>query len=191
MVRLNVLVKGDPDATLLEGLFSTLTDCSFQFYMGEGTASLAAVGRSVLFREGGPLMVVIDGETFSPRKAAKEREVALGMLHLISTAAHCDVFVFVPGLEVIFFETPGVLIRRFGADAVTESVIERGHYLPEDTLARILSPAGLSKEDFFQSLTSEELEELRKGPQASKLIAAVEKLAAAAARAERVALAPS
>jgi hypothetical protein len=78
---------------------------------------------------------------------------------------------------------------RSSAEAVTESVIERGHYLPEDTLAKVLSPAGLSKEDFFKSLTSEELEELRRGPQASKLIAAVEKLAAAAARYEKLALA--
>jgi hypothetical protein len=70
-----------------------------------------------------------------------------------------------------------------------ESIIERGHFLPEDTLAKVLSPAGLAKEDFFKSLLSEELEELRREQQASKLIAAVEKLDAAAARSEKVVLA--
>jgi hypothetical protein len=94
-------------------------------------------------------------------------------------------------LEVIFFEMPGVLVRRLRAVAITEALIERGHYLPDETLAKLLSPSGLSKEDFFKSLTNEELEELRQGPQARKLIAAVEKLAAAAARYERIALAAS
>jgi hypothetical protein len=49
----------------------------------------------------------------------------------------------------------------------------------------------ICKEDFFKSLTSEELEGLRQGSQARKLMAAVEKLLASAARHEGVALASS
>jgi len=186
MININVVVGTRSSVPLLRRLFDG-TNCSFRFFAGVGRPSPSALGQSVLVREGGPLLIVIDGETLSPRKAAEERDMARGMLQLISTADDCDAFVFVPGLEVIFFETAGVLIRRFGADAVTESIVERGHYLPEDTLAKVLSPTGLAKEDFFKSLTSEDLEELRRGPQASKLIAAVEKLASAAARSERVA----
>jgi hypothetical protein len=190
MNSINVAVGTQSSLPLLRRLFDG-TNGSFRFFTGVGRPSPSTLGQSVLVREGGPVLVVIDGETLSPRKAAEERDMARGMLQLISTPDSGDAFVFVPGLEVIFFETPGVLLGRFGAEAVTESIIERGHYLPEDTLAKVLSPSGLSKEDFFKSLTSEELEVLRRGPQASKLIAAVEKLAAAAARSERVALASS
>src|SRR3989442_1536539 len=137
MSRINVVVKGDSDVVLLRKFFGDQTNCSYQFYTGQGRASIASVGHSVLFHEGGPLLVVIDGETFSPRKAAEERDMARGMMQLISTPDYCDAFVFVPGLEVIFFEAPGVLVHRYGPDAVTESVIERGHYLPDDTFAKI------------------------------------------------------
>jgi len=191
MISLRVVVKGDADAILLDRLFSDLRNGSFQYFTGQGKKSLSFVGRSVLIHEGAPLLVVMDGETLSPRKAEEERGLVWFLLQQSSAPDYCDAFVFVPGLEVIFFETPDILIGRFGPDAATEAVIERGHYLPDDTLSRILSPATLSKEDFFKSLMSEELEELRQGPQARKLIAAVVKLLASATRHEGVALTSS
>jgi hypothetical protein len=68
-------------------------------------------------------------------------------------------------------------------------MIERSLYLPADTLSKVLSPSGLGEEEYFKSLTSEELEALRQGLQARKLIAAVERLAASAARYEAAELA--
>ena len=189
MVSLSIIVEGRSDETLLKRLVIQPADCEFRFYTSEGRVALETIGRNVLVHKGGPVLVVMDAETLNPSKAEEERGMARFLLQRFSTPEFSDAVAFVPALKVIFFETPGVLIRRFGADAVTESIIERGHYLPDDTLARVLSPAGLSQEDFFKSLTSKELEEVRRGSQASKLIAAVEKLAAAAAQFEKVALA--
>jgi hypothetical protein len=189
MVSLSIVVEGRSDETLLKRLLIQPAHVEFRFYASEGRVALETIGRNILVHRGGPVLVVLDAETLNPFKAEEERGMARFLLERFSTPENCDALAFVPALKVIFFETPGVLIRRFGADAVTESVVERGHYLPDDTLAKVLSPAGLAKEGFFQSLTSEELEELRRGPQASKLIAAVAKLAASAARSERVALA--
>ena len=191
MISLKVVVKGDADAILLDRLFSDLRNGSFQYYTGQGKNSLSSVGRSVLIHEGAPLLVVMDGETLSPRKADEERGMVWFLLQRCSAPDYCDAFVFVPGLEVIFFETPGILIGRFGPNTVTEAVIERGHYLPDDTLSKVVSPSTLSKEEFFKSLTSEELEGLRRGPQARKLIAEVERLLTSATRHESVALTSS
>jgi hypothetical protein len=187
MISINIVVETPPSVPLLRRLLDG-TNCSCRFFAGERRTSPSELGQSVLVHEGGPVLVVIDGETLSPRKAAEERDMARGLMQLISTPDYCDAFVFVPGLEVIFFEAPGVLIRHFGADQIKESVIERGHYLPDDTLAKVLSTSGRSKEEFFKSLGSEDLEELRQGPQARKLIAAVEKLAASAERFEGAAV---
>src|SRR5438128_2325779 len=161
MVSLSLVVEGRSDEVLLERLLIQPAHCEFRFYASEGRVALETIGRNLLVHQGGPVLVVMDAETLNPSRAEEERGMARFLLQRFSAPEGCDAFAFVPALEVIFFEAPGVLIRRFGADAVTESVIERGHYLPEDTLAKVLSPAGLSKEDFFKSLTSEELEELR------------------------------
>jgi hypothetical protein len=189
MASLSIVVRGRSGELLLKRLLIQPADCAFRFYASGGGVALETIGRNILVYRGAPVLVVTDAETLNPSKAEEERGLARFLLQRFAAPEDCDAFAFVPALEVIFFETPAVLIGRFGADAVTETVIERGHYLPDDTLAKVLTPAGLAKKDFFKSLTTEELEELRRGPQASKLIAAVEKLAAAAARYERIALA--
>jgi hypothetical protein len=190
MGRINVVVKARSFPSLLRELFQ-VANCSFQFFAAESRTSPSALGQSILVHEGGPLLVVKDGETLNPSKAEEERGMARFLLERFSMPDDCDAFVFVPALEVVFFEAPGVLIGRFGAEIVTDPVIERGHYLPGDTLAKVLAPSGLDKEDFFKSLTSQELDELRRGPQAGKLIAAVERLAAQAEKADGAAVSSS
>jgi len=190
MVSIKVVVKARSFPSLVRQLFQ-VTNGSFRFFAAEDRSSPSALGQSILVHEGGPILVVKDGETLSLSKAEEERGMARFLLQQFSAPEDCDAFVFVPALEVIFFEAPEVLIGRFGADTVTEAVVERGQYLPGDTLERLLRPAALPKEDFFKSLTNEELEGLRQGPQARKLIAAVEKLLASAARHEGVALSSS
>jgi hypothetical protein len=178
MTDITLVVEGRSDVILLRGLLGDLTNCSFRYYAGEGKVSLASLARNILVHEGGPLLIVMDADTLSPSKAEEESAMVRILLRRFSAASDSDVVAFLPTLEVIFFEAPGVLARRFGSDQIKEPVIERGLYRPNDTLGELLSLAGLSKENYFRTLTSQDIEELRQGAQVRKLISAVEALAA-------------
>src|SRR5262245_7548496 len=132
MANLSIVVEGRSDETLLKRLLIQPTECEFRFYASEGRVALETIGRHLLVPQCGPVLVVMDAETLNPSKAEEERGMARFLLERFSTPGNCDAFAFVPALEVIFFEAPSALIGRFGVDAVTESLIERGHYLPDD-----------------------------------------------------------
>ncbi|MGP0070132.1 MAG: hypothetical protein ACLQGP_41860 [Isosphaeraceae bacterium] len=100
-------------------------------------------------------------------------EAALGS---VSPDDRFNVFAFVPELEVVFFEAPNVLIRKFGTEIANSCAIDRGCSRPKPRLQEILHRSGASRPSFFEGLTSEDLDELRQGEQASKFISAVESL---------------
>jgi hypothetical protein len=189
MITLSIVVEGQSDEVVLRRLSEQLSNCELRFYVSGGRVALATIGRNLLVHQGGSLLIVMDSDTLNPSKAEEERGMARFLLQRFSEPDNCDAFAFVPEMEVLFFEAPAVLIGRLGAKVVTEAVIERGHYLPKDTLGKVLSPSGLGKEEFFKSLTSAEMEALRQGPQARKLIATMERLVASAARFEAVEMA--
>ncbi len=116
-------------------------------------------------------MIVMDAA--SSEDSASMVEAAL---RSVSPYDRFDVFAFVPELEVIFFETPDVLVRKFGTEIVNSSVIDRGCSRPKPTLQELLQSSGTEELSYFQGLTSEDLDELRQGEQASKFISAVESL---------------
>jgi hypothetical protein len=186
MNELKIVVEGKADLVILRRLLVRQEDSAFDFYAGAGRMSLTSLGRNILFHEGGPLLIVIDADTLTPKTAAENCDSIRSALRSVSSDDRFDVFGFIPALEVLFFEAPTVLVRRFGANQVDELLIERGHYRPKDVLDGLLRSVGLSKEDFYKTLSDEDVEELRCGDQARRLIEAVDLLVSPALRDEMV-----
>jgi hypothetical protein len=186
MNELKIVVEGKADLAILRRLVVRQENSAFDFYAGAGRMSLTSLGRNILFHEGGPLLIVIDADTLTPKTAAETCDSIRSALRSVSPDDRFDVFAFVPELEVLFFEASTVLVRRFGTEKVSELVIERGHYRPKAVLEDILQSDRLSREDFYKTLSDEEVEELRCGDQARRLIEAVDLLVSPALRAEMV-----
>jgi hypothetical protein len=177
MNNLTFVVEASSDVILMRGLLRAETGVSFRFFAGQGRMSLASLGRNILVHDGGPLMVVTDAETLNPSRAKTDSRMVEAALRSVAPNQQFSAFAFVPEIEVIFFEAPDVLARKFGSEVVSPAVIDRGHYASKDTLRRILQGAGISQESYFKELTDDDLAELRQGDQAAKLLAVVEGLA--------------
>jgi hypothetical protein len=176
MNNLSIVVRARSDAILLRRLLSKRESIPLQFYAAEGVISLATVGRNILVHEGAPVLVVMDAETYNPRKAKEECGLVEMLLRRFSAEEDSAAFAFVPELEIVFFEAPSVLVRSFGPEIVSPSTLERGQYQPKTTLRGILQGAGISRESYFKQLGVEDIDELRRGNQLSRLIEVVEGL---------------
>ena len=132
MNNCSVVVEGRQDVILLRALLRGRADVSFRFYASGGRASLATVGRNILVHEGGLLIVVMDADTLDPSQADTSCRLIESALRRFSPDERFDVFAFVPELEVVFFEVPTVLTRRFGPEVVSLPVIERGCFEPKE-----------------------------------------------------------
>jgi hypothetical protein len=176
MKDLTIVVEGKTDIAILRRLLVRREDFSLGFYSGDGRMSQTSLGRNILFHEGGPLLIVIDADTLTPKTAAETCDSIRSALRSVSADDRFDVFAIIPELEVLFFEASNILVRRFGEEKVNELVIERGHYRPKAVLEDILRSVGLSRENFYKTLSDKDVEELRCGNQARRLIEAVDLL---------------
>jgi hypothetical protein len=175
MSSIILVVEERSKVSLLRGLLRNLTDVSFRIFAAGRQMSQASLARNIIFHEGGPLMVVMDADTLDPSQARGACQLVETAIRNVSPDDRFAVFAFVPELEVIFFETPEVLLRKVGPECVNASIMDRGCLQPHASLQEILQRANMTQPSFFEELTNEDLDELRQGEQASKLIAAVER----------------
>jgi hypothetical protein len=182
MNSITVVVEGQLDVVLLRKLLRRQTDVAFRFFAARGRASLATVGRNILVHDGGPLLIVMDAGTFDPAQAESSCIMVKAALRRVSPDDRFDVFAFVPELEIVFFESPGVLARRFGPSVTDQRIIDRGNLRPGRTLQEILHETGVSRASFFEELTDAEIDELLQGEQTRQLISAVEALTVSVSR---------
>ncbi len=177
MNSIAVVVEGRSDAILLRRLLGKSAPVPLRFYATEGQASLATIGRNILVHEGGPLIVVMDSDTFDLGRVETSCSLVETALRNVSPHDRFHVVAFVPELEIVFFEAPTVLTRRFGSEIVSPAKIENGHFRPKNLLLDILKSSDISKrETYFKELTDTDLDELRQGAQASSLLSVVEGL---------------
>ena len=174
-----VVVEGKSDALLLRRLLEKTLEIPLRFYAADGEISLATVGRNILVHEGGPLVVVMDADTLERSRGDDARRMVGATLRSVAPGDRFEVFAFAPGLEVVFFEAPAVLLRRLGSKIMNRSAIERGSLQPKATLRGLLGGAEIAESDYFRGLTDQDLDDLRQGDQASQLIRVLESLAVA------------
>jgi hypothetical protein len=146
---LKIIVEGASDAQIIRAILGEALSKKVRIFAGQGRASLARVGRNVLFHEGGPVLLVMDSDTLDPRltaelqsmtRVAMSGAITSGVQLPVPTAAEPPpfrVFTFVPEIKAVFFEAPQVLERTLGKTPSCEKVKD-GRLVPKQTLTDLL-----------------------------------------------------
>ena len=149
---LKMIVERRETAQIIRAILGEALSKKVRIFAGQGRASLATVGRNVLFHEGGPVLLVMDSETLDPRlseelqsmnRVAMSGAITSGVQSPVPTAAEPPqfrVFTFVPEIEAVFFEAPQVLERTLGRTPSKEKVKD-GRLVPKQTLNELLHEA--------------------------------------------------
>src|SRR4051794_13028787 len=118
-----IIVEGVTDAQIIRAILGEALSKKVRIFAGQGRASLATVGRNVLFHEGGPVLLVMDSDTLDPQLTAELQSMTgVAMSGAITSGVRPPVppsadpppfrvFTFVPEIEVVLFEAPEVLER--------------------------------------------------------------------------------
>ena len=147
---LKVAIEGPNDAALIRAIVGKDLSAQMRLFVAQGRASLGSVGRNLLVHEEGPVLLVMDSDTRNRQKVEEMRSMARMVMSSIASGGFTsssaspplfDVFVFVPEIEVVFFEAPDVLRRLLG-DAVTEDRLWQGVRSPKETLSQLLRESG-------------------------------------------------
>src|SRR5438445_6796369 len=111
---LKIIVEGITDAKIIRAILGEALSKKVRIFAGKGRASLATVGRNVLFHEGGPVLLVMDSDTLDPQltaelqsmnRVAMSGAITSGVQLPVPTAAESPqfrVFTFVPEIEAVF-----------------------------------------------------------------------------------------
>jgi hypothetical protein len=180
MHELCMVVKARTDVAIIRALLPRPTDRRFRYFAGEGRIGLSTIGRNILVHEGNPVLVVMDALTFDPETAWEKVGMARMALRRFSSEDYSDAFAFLPEIEVVFFEAAPILLRR----GIEPARIERGLDRPRLILGEELERLGETFDGFLKGLTEEDIEALRRGPQAGRFLDVVERLVSSSGREE-------
>lgn len=181
---LSVVINGRAEAVLLDRLLDVTRSLEARFFAADGNTALVTMARNILVHEGGPVLVVHDAATADPGQAAEK--VALSSFAISSVAGEDTfaVFAFVPQVEAMLFDAPAVLQRNLPEFDASGLSLKVGLLSPRPTLDALLAGRGMDREQFYRSISRDDVRALAAGPQASAFIAAVDGLIAAAAVSE-------
>lgn len=118
-------------------------------------------------------------DTVEPDRVVEERELTKATLRVLADDSQFEVFVFAPQLDGAFYETPAILRRHLGWEG---RGTELGLVDSARRLRMLLEERGLSREEFYRGLCDEDVDELLRGPQMTRLIEATGALVAVNAR---------
>lgn len=167
MEPLHIVVEGRRDAVVLRRLLPDAFAHARYFAAG-GRSSLATVARNLLVHEIGHVMVVADADTHDPQRAQEDRAALLLALHHMAPAPRADVFLFVPELEVVFFECPSVLDTLRASASADAVLLNQGAVLPRKGINALLRSNDF--ETWVGSIPNNLWQAMRTGPQAAALV---------------------
>lgn len=176
MKSLTVVVEARADAALLRRLFESLEAGDLRFFAGAGRMALSTVARNLLVHEPGSVLLVMDADSHDAGRVAETRAMTEAVLRRVAGEQQFAVFPFVPELEVVFFEAPDVLRKRFPSLRESETPIAVGQVAPRQQFCGLLAGTGMSREQFYRSLDDGDIAALRTGAQAGRLLALVHEM---------------
>lgn len=168
--RLSFVVEGEHDAAVLRKLLpKSLADA--RFFAAGGRSSVATVARNLLVHENGPVMLVADADTHDADRLRQDRANLQLALRNVAPTSRFGVFLFVPEIEVLFFESLQAM-EKITAEARHDPINPQyGKALPKRALEPLLR--GQAFVSWLGKLDPETWDLLRRGEQVKKLLAAV------------------
>jgi hypothetical protein len=172
---LNVVAEGWADALLLSRVLPRTLGVEPAFYAAGDGLTPWTLARNILMHEGGPVLVVMDANTFYPSAVEEERALTKATLRLLAADSEFEVFAFAPQMDVAFFEAPSILRRHLGWEGVGAE-LELGLLDSARRLRMLLEQRGLDREQFYRGLSGEDVDKLLRGPQMVRFTEAAEAL---------------
>ncbi len=171
--KLTVICEGQSDTRLIRKLLSHELTGDMKFYASQGRVSLVSLARNVMVHEGGPILLAMDAESTNPHVIRELEAMATVALSgagsggtFLATRGLFKVFMFIPELEVVFFEAPAALERIIGK-ALSKEIVDEGLMAPTATLVKLTGDSKLLAVDLLsRKLDEEAIEILREGKQA-------------------------
>jgi hypothetical protein len=145
--NLFIVVEDKTDAMAIRAILGADLARRARVFAAQGGFSLVTVARNLLFHEGGPILIVMDAETTTPRMIEERKGLTRAALESLVPGVTngkdrlVGVFAFVPEIEVIFFEAPSALERLLG-EPVPPAAVEEGLLIPHKTLTGLLQRNG-------------------------------------------------
>ena len=168
-----IVVEGKRDATVLRRLLPRKFSHA-RFFAAGGRSSVETVARNILVHESGAVMIVADADTNDSERAHDDRIAMQVALRNVASDGRFDVFLFVPTIEVLFFEYPAVLETLRKDISHDHLLVQHGRDLPQRSLSTLLDQRSL--ESWMAELSEADWEQLRKGEQAQSLLESIDSL---------------
>ena len=179
MHTLSVVVEGRADADLLRKVLPREDLAGLRFFAAQGRISLSTVARNILVHEGESVLVVMDSDTLNRDAAEESRQIVKATISHVAAHVPLEVFAFVPGMEVMFFEAPDYLAKRLGRE-LGQAEISQGLASPKRTITALMNQTELDPglASLVGNIDEEAAAVLRQGAQLAALIDVLHGLAA-------------
>jgi len=108
----------------------------------QGASSAVSLARSFLAVKNQPTALLLDADVDEPDKIQERKEQLEQLLGLAAVRDLWEVCLFVPTIEIIFFQTPGIL-EALGLRTPTPDEYARARHEPKNVLSSLALAAGL------------------------------------------------
>jgi|SRR5882724_1149713 len=174
--KLTIISEGESDTRLIRKLIAHELTSDMKFYASQGRLSLLSLARNLIVHEGGPVLLVMDADSTNPHVRRELEAMTIAAISgaggdgtLLPNQRLFNVFMFVPEIEVVFFEAPRVLERIMNKPVDTDTV-ELGLTEPKKVLVKLTGDSKALAVDLLSRKIDEEgIEILRAGKQARAL----------------------
>ena len=167
-MKCHVIVEGAADGEMFTRLFADFPLSERpRVVVAGGKSRCVSVARSILAIKREPVVVVVDADSSDPDTLAEQRAYLEFEMRAVSTPAAWKVFLMQPELESLLFSVSHAIERYFEVQLTPEQKV-RAEYSPKTVLA------GLDKQpwsviELVQSLTEEELKQIRDRDEISEI----------------------
>lgn len=175
--ELIVAAEERSDVIILRRLMERALGLEPTFYSTRGQMSIAELARGIFWEVGGPVVIAKDAHTGNPALLEEIWSITRAGVGIMAPQTSFEVHLFIPEMEVIFFEAPCVLRRHLGR-AIEGMELELGMLAPRRQMDRLLAEAGTDREAFYRALDDADLDCLLAGTQMQALIAGAQALLA-------------
>jgi len=175
--RLNIVVEGPTDTAILRAVLADEHLGPTRFFVAGGRISLASLGRNLLVHEGDPVVVIMDGDSHDQGRVEELQGLTRTALRQMAPDDLFEVFVFVPEIEVVFFEAPIGLERMLSMSLAPER-LQEGLLAPKQTLLRLCREhrPPLDEATLIRQIDVAAAQAIRAGTQMAALIRTLETL---------------
>lgn len=135
MAECTIICEGQTDADILQALLPESAARGARFLIGHGKSSGVSKARTLLLRPASSVLLIEDADTLNDDLIQERRDFIHGALSLVSSPERFDAFIFVPEIEVVFFQDTDFL-ALFGK-SLNETKLRAARYAPKLALREL------------------------------------------------------